>query len=40
MAQAAQDLADTTVVLRLADSIVKSQESEISLMERMLADRE
>lgn len=40
MAQAAQDLADTTVVLRLADSIVKSQESEISLMERMLAERE
>lgn len=39
MAEAAQELADTTVVRRLADSIVKSQESEISLMERMLAER-
>ncbi|WP_308798791.1 DUF305 domain-containing protein [Agromyces silvae] len=39
MAEAALELADTTVVLRLADSIVRSQEAEISLMERMLADR-
>jgi uncharacterized protein (DUF305 family) len=39
MAEAALELADTTVVLRLADSIVRSQEAEISLMENMLADR-
>ncbi|MDR5699506.1 DUF305 domain-containing protein [Agromyces aerolatus] len=39
MAEAAQELADTPVVLRLADSVVQSQEAEISLMERMLADR-
>lgn len=39
MAEAAQELATSSVVLRLADSIVQSQEAEISLMERMLADR-
>jgi uncharacterized protein (DUF305 family) len=39
MAEAALELADSDVVLRLADAVVKSQESEISLMERMLADR-
>jgi len=39
MAEAAQTLADTTVVRRLADSIVQSQDAEIALMEGMLADR-
>lgn len=39
MAEAALELADAGVVLRLANSVVESQEAEISLMERMLANR-
>lgn len=40
MAEAALELADSGVVLRLANSVVESQEAEIALMEGMLADRE
>jgi uncharacterized protein (DUF305 family) len=40
MAEAVQDRANNTSILGFANSVILSQEAEITLMERMLADRE